>query len=225
MYTSCYKTVFLAVTIVALVSSAVSADLGSLESRSYQTAAGATMQEFTEPPPAQPRTVPFAATVTFDLESEPPSLTATIHNAILERGEPFSLTVKSRTFYKLSDGSYRFDGYFIPDSQYLFSWIFSTNANGRILWNGQAFWAGGHIWELGISDVPIDPVAKLDVEMAGGQIIVSWATADTGYRLEQTANLESPAWSLIDQIPEIVGTRFTVSLDNSTATFFRLRRP
>ena len=216
----------LAVTFVTVVSSAVSADFGSLESRSYQTAAGATIQEFTEPPPAQPRMLPFAATVTFDLESQPHSLTATIHNAVLERGEPLSLTVKSRTFYKLSDGSYRFDGYYIPDSQYLFSWIFSTNANGRILWNGQVFWAGGHIWELEISDVPIHPVAKLDVDSAGGQIIVSWATADTGYRLQQTASLEPPAWSWIDKTPTIVGNRFTLSLElNSTTAFFRLQRP
>lgn len=208
------------------MASHVCANAATLESRSYQTVPGATMEEFTEPSPGQTYTHPFSATVTFDLEADPPSLTATIYNAVLERSDPFILTVQSDTFFRLANGSYRFDGPFIRNSQYFFSWTFSTNANGQLLWSGDAGWAGGHIWRLRVTDVAINPVAKLEIESAGSQITLSWAAADTGYILEQTAAFQPPAWTRVDTMPTMTVNRFTVSIDiGSTTAFFRLRRP
>lgn len=210
----------------AFMASHAQANAATLESRSYQAIPGATMEEFTEPSPGQSHTHPFSATVTFDLEAEPPSLIATIYNAVLERSDPFMLTVHSDTSYRLANGSYRFDGHYIPDSQYFFSWTFSTDANGQLLWNGDAGWAGGHIWRLSVNNVPINPVAKLEIERAGSQITLSWAAADTGYILEQTAALQPLAWTRVDTTPTTIGNRLIVSVDiGSTAAFFRIREP
>ena len=134
----------------------------ALESGVYQTFPGASVEERGDHVPNGSRVVPFFATLTFDLTAAQPSLTAVIPNAVLEGGDPFALTVRSSAGDQLSDGTYRFTGDFLQDlaptgTQYLFDWQFSTASDGRMAWNGNNYWAGGHLWLATSSDIAIVP--------------------------------------------------------------------
>lgn len=134
----------------------------ALESGAYQTLPGASVEERGDQVPNGSRVVPFFATLTFDLAAARPSLTAVIPNAVLEGGDPFALTVRSSAGAQLLDGTYRFTGDYLQDitatgTQYLFDWQFSTASDGSIAWNGNNYWAGGHLWLVTISDVAIVP--------------------------------------------------------------------
>jgi hypothetical protein len=134
----------------------------ALVSGIYQTLPGASVEERGDQVPNGSRVVPFFATLTFDLAAAQPSLTAVIPNAVLEGGDPFALTVRSSAGAQLIDGTYRFTGDYLQDitatgTQYLFDWQFSTASDGSIAWNGNNYWAGGHIWIVTISDIPIVP--------------------------------------------------------------------
>ena len=71
----------------------------ALASGVYQTVPGATVEERGDRVPNRSRVVPLFATLAFDLSATEPSLTAVITNAVLEGGEPFSLTVPRRTVF------------------------------------------------------------------------------------------------------------------------------
>lgn len=134
----------------------------ALESGVYQTIPGSTVEERGDRVPNGSRVVPFFATLTFDLGAAQPSLTAVIPNAVLEGGDPFALTVRSSTGVQLIDGTNRFTGDYLRDidpsgTQYLFDWGFSTSSDGSVVWNGLTGWAGGHIWQVTISDITIVP--------------------------------------------------------------------
>lgn len=140
----------------------------------YQTVSGATVLETGDNVQNGNRIVPLSATLTFDLAGAQPSLTAVIHDAILEGGssyadlwlggrqQPFELTVHSSSGGQLADGSYRFSGDYLKDiipsgTQYIFDWQFSTTDSGNPVWNGQMYWAGGHIWDETISGTTLVP--------------------------------------------------------------------
>lgn len=149
--------VFIAVVVHHAVVPAISA---ALESGIYRTTPGATVEERGDRVPNGIRIVPISATLTFDLLAVPPSLTAAIPNAVLEGGDPFALVVHSSSGNMLADGSYRFTGDYLKDidpsgTQYLFDWRFRTATGGNVTWNGNTFWAGGHIWLVTISDLPM----------------------------------------------------------------------
>ena len=152
---------------------AYSANAG-IESGTYYTIPGATLLEVGDNVPNGSRIVPLSATLTFNLADAPPSLTAVIHNAVLEGGssyadhwlgglqQPFELTLHSLTGSQLADGSYKFSGDYLKDiypsgTQYLFDWQFSSLGGVDPVWSGQTYWAGGHIWAETISDVPLVP--------------------------------------------------------------------
>ena len=61
----------------------------ALESGTYQTIPGATVEERGDRVPNESRVVPFSAAVTFDSNAAQPGLTAVIPNAVLEGGDPF----------------------------------------------------------------------------------------------------------------------------------------
>ncbi len=133
-----------------------------LESGVYQTIPGSTVEERGDRVPNGSRVVPFSANVTFDLGAALPSLTAVIPNAVLEGGDPFALTVRSSSGAQLMDGTYQFTGDYLRDiypagTQYFFDWKFSTSTDGGVVWNGVTGWAGGHIWEVTISDIALVP--------------------------------------------------------------------
>jgi hypothetical protein len=146
----------------------------ALESGVFQTLPDANAEERGDYVPGGKRNVPFSATLTFDLAATQPLLTAVIHNAVLEGGsvfgdavlgggqQPFELVVRSSSGLGLVDGSYRFTGDYMQEiypsgTQYLFDWRFSTASDGSIVWNGNTFWAGGHIWLETISGITIQP--------------------------------------------------------------------
>lgn len=128
----------------------------------YVTAAGATMEECGDrlaPGPAcdgfpnlPGRQLPFSATITLDLDGVEPEMSATMHNAVFEGGDPFELQLSS-VGQSNADG-YRFAGdYFQPG--YFFDWQFSTSITGDRLLSGDAYWSGGHFWLLTFDDVPL----------------------------------------------------------------------
>jgi hypothetical protein len=133
-----------------------------LESGVYQSAAGATVEERGDRVPNGSRDAPLSATLTIDLGAAEPSLTALLSNALLEGGNPFELSVRSSSGTQLPDGAYRFMGDYLGEispsrTQYLFDWRFSTTVDGSVVWNGANYFAGGHIWQVTISDVALVP--------------------------------------------------------------------
>ena len=157
--------VWFAVTVVCFSGGTVRVTLTAQELQSgvYTTVVGATMEECGDwlatgtecagLPNFPGRVLPFAATVTLDLEGLQPSMSAIIYNAVWEGGAPFELEIES-TLSQISGDNYRFSGdYYPPDSGYLFDWEFSPNLDGNVLLNGGAFWTGGHFWRLTQEDV------------------------------------------------------------------------
>ena len=143
----------------------------------YQTAPGATVEEIGDYVTNRSRVVPLTATLAFDLTAEIPSLTAVIHNAVLEGGsryadhmlggreQPFELAVRSLSGTRLADASYRFMGDYLQDiypsgTQYGFDWRFSSDSEGRVWWNGYTGWMGGHLWLVRIAEVELVPEAN-----------------------------------------------------------------
>lgn len=106
---------------------------------------------------ARQRILPLIADVTLQLEASPPQATATIFGAVLEGDPPFTLVVESSSGYRMDDGGYRFDGNYLGTIStvqgYLFEWTFRPRDASSVLWNGQAFWTGGHIWSVAHSDI------------------------------------------------------------------------
>jgi hypothetical protein len=129
--------------------------------------------------------VPLTATLTLDLIAPTPSLTGVIHDAMLEGGsayadlwlggrqQPLELTVHSSAGERLVDGSYRFTGDYLQDiypsgTQYVFDWRFASDSEGKVLWNGSTYWAGGHIWQVTITDIGLVPEPNtLSLALAG----------------------------------------------------------
>jgi hypothetical protein len=145
-----------------------------IESGTYHAVPGATLLEVGDNVPNGSRVVPLSATLTFNLADAQPSLTAVIHNAVLEGGspyadqwlgglqQPFELTLHSLAGSQLPDGSYKFSGDYLKDiypsrTQYIFDWQFSSVGGADPVWSGTTYWAGGHIWAERISDVALVP--------------------------------------------------------------------
>ena len=204
----------------------------ALESGVYQTVPGATVEERGDRVPNRSRVVPLFATLTFDLSAAKPSLIAVITNAVLEGGDPFALTVRSSSGARLMDGTYRFIGDYLRDiypsgTQYLFDWRFSTSTNGGVVWNGINFWAGGHIWEVTISNLTLVPAAWLNISRVGNASVqIAWATNFADHVLEFAASLPAAGWSTVTNAVATIGDRLSVTVDTAASQrFFRLRKP
>jgi hypothetical protein len=211
---------------------AVHSACAALESGVYQTVPGSTVKEFGDALDRQTRVVPFSATVTLDLEAAPASLTAFIANAVLEGSHPFPLTVRSSEGGKLNDGTYWFRGDYLREirpsgTQYLFEWKFSTAPDGRLVWDGTIGWAGGHLWEVTISNVTIVAQPFLSIASEGiGSVQISWATNFTEHVLESANQLPAPSWNTVTNAVTVTGNRFVVAVNaGGTQRFFRLRKP
>jgi hypothetical protein len=202
---------------------------GAIESGVYQTLPGATVEERAGTV-SNSRVVPLSATLTFNLSAAPPSLTAMISNAVLEWGDPFALTVRSSSGAKLTNDTYLFSGDYLRDiepsgTQYLFDWRFSTSTNGSVVWNGITGWAGGHIWQVTISNITLVPIPRLDIVQAGSQVTLAWPAPYTGYTLEQAASLSATNWSTVTNTVATTVDRFSVTVEAGAAQrFFRLRK-
>jgi hypothetical protein len=200
----------------------------------YRTVASATAEEFGDRVPGQTRVVPISAILTFQLDTPEPSLMASISDAVLEGSAPFALEVRSAYGARRNDGSYWFTGDYLADitptgTQYLFDWVFSETGDGQLLWNGITVWAGGHLWQVTVSNltlVPDAPQPHLEIAVENAQLFVSWPASQAGYQLEQTASLTTPSWTNVTNA--VVGTegRLSITIDQINAQgFFRLRKP
>ena len=205
----------------------------ALQSGIYQTPPDTTAFEAGDRVPNKSRVVPFFATLKFDLQGNPPSLIAVITNAVLEGGSPFELTVHSSSESQLPDGTYRFQGDYLRDlnpsgTQYLFDWRFSSSTNGGIVFNGMAYWAGGHIWYEAISNITLVPLPSLTISRASAELVrITWATNFTDYVLESATDLRALDWTTVtNTVPASVGERVSVTRDVEGAQrFYRLRKP
>jgi len=203
-----------------------------LASGVYQTPPGATVREWGDRVPNGSRIMPLFATVTFDLSSAMPSLTAVITNAVLEGGSPFSLTIRSSSGSQLASGNYKFEGDYLGEiypsgTQYLFDYQFSESTNGAVLWNGTDYWAGGHLWFVTISNITLVPMPWLEIALAGPTSVrIMWATNFTDYVLESTTSLSGGSWGSVTNAPSTAGDRLFVTLDTDVSgRFYRLRKP
>ncbi len=204
----------------------------ALESGVYQTLPGATVEERGDRVPNGSRVVPFSATLTIDLSAAQPSLTATIPNAVLEGGEPFALTARSSSGANLLDGTYWFTGDYQRDlypsgTQYLFDWRFSASADGQVMWNGITGWAGGHIWQVTISDLALVPQARLSIAQVGtASVQIAWATKFADHVLEYATSLPAAAWNTLTNAAVTLGDRLSITVDTDAGQrFYRLRKP
>ena len=198
----------------------------------YRTISGATAEERGDGVPNERRIVPWSATLTFDFGATPPSLTAVIPNAVLEGGEPFPLTVRSYYGYQLTNGTYRFSGDCLQDiyptgSQYGFNWEFSTPTNGRMVWNGTAFWGGGHLWYLSVSNLTLLQQAQLSITRVGSAAIqASWRTNFSDHVLEYAPSFPAAGWSTVTSAVTTNTNRLSVTVPtDASQRFYRLRQP
>jgi hypothetical protein len=204
----------------------------ALESGPYQTLSGATVVERGDRVTNEIRVVPICTTLTFDLNLAQPSVTAWIPNAVLEGGAPFPLTVRSLSGEKLMDGSYRFSGDYLRDiypagTQYLFHWTFAPTADGRVLWNGMTFWAGGHLWDIAISNLTLVPQARLSIARGEtNSLQMTWSTNFSDHFLEYADSVPSTGWGMVTNAVTVTGDRISLTVDASASQrFYRLRKP
>ncbi len=203
----------------------------AFESGVFKTVAGATVQEWGDGVVSGSRVVPISATVTLELSGAVPTMTAFITNAVLEGGEPFVLRVRSSDGYVLAGGGYGFTGDYLGQmyaegTQYVFDWRFTESADGRVIWSGFVYWAGGHIWQLAISDVRLEPQAKLKIAYLGaGEVRISWGVQFPEYVLEFAGSADGLGWSSVTNLVVVEGGRFEVIVGVGGARgFYRLRQ-
>jgi len=204
----------------------------ALESGVYQTLPGATVEERWGGSPNDYRVMPISATLTFDLNTVQPSLSAIIPNAVLERGDPFPLTVRSSSGVQLVDGTYRFMGDYLREiypsgTQYGFDWSFATSTNGQVVWNGIVGWFGGHIWQVTISNLTLVPAAQLSISQLGTDSVqITWVTNFAGHVLECATSLPAAGWSTVTNAIATTGNRFSITVTtDESKRFYRLRNP
>jgi len=65
---------------------------------------------------------------------------------------------------------------------------------------------------------------KLYIANAGTNVVVSWPTTASGYRLESSGSLTSPSWSPVMDSATIVGTRYNVPVTPAGTRYYRLRQ-
>ena len=204
----------------------------ALESDVFQTLPGATVEERGDRVPDQSRVVPISVTLTFDLSAAPLSLNAVITNAVLEGGDPFALTVHSSSGGQLPDGTYTFTGDYLREiystgTQYAFDWRFSASTNGHVVWNGSMYWAGGHIWQVTISNLTLVPQARLNISHgATSSVQLWWATNFSDHVLEYATNVPAAVWSTVTNRVTTNANRLAVAVETDTSQrFYRLRKP
>ena len=204
----------------------------ALQSGVYQTVPGGTVLEFGDRVPGGSRTVPCFATLKFDLSGSPPSLAAMLTNAVLEGGAPFTLTVRSASGSAMSSNVWRFQGDYLRDlyptgTQYAFDWRFSITNDNRRVWNGYTYWAGGHLWEVTISNLAIVPVPWLGISPArAGSVQISWATNFADYVLEYASEVPAVNWTTVTNTIGSTNDVLSVTLDAAgSPRLYRLHRP
>ncbi len=99
----------------------------------------------------------------------------------------------------------------------------SMGAIGAGVSSGGAFTLeGGDLSMFVVLQTPGAPA--LSLTRSGANAVLSWPASETGYILEQTANLTSPSWSGVGVGPVPMGDTLQVTVPiTGTSRFFRLR--
>jgi len=223
------KRIAIAVAFMCLLAMPVAA---AVESGVYKVVPGASVVESGDRVTNGMRVIPLSATLQFDLSASPRSVTAWITNAVWEGGNPFPLTVRGSYAYQPSNGTYTFSGDYLQDkypseTQYLFDWTFSPSTNGLVLWNGYTYWAGGHLWQIAISNITLVPQPWLTIAANGSSSAqIGWSTNFPDHLLEHASNLPTAIWGTVTNIPSTTGGRYSVIVDTyAPQEFYRLRKP
>ena len=216
-----------------------------LQSGTYQTVAGATVQEVGDNVTNDSRVVPLTATLTFDLATTPRLMTVVMHDAVMEGGspfatnatggktQPFELTVRNESWSRKPDGTYEFTGDYLREihpsgSGYFFLWQFSTATNGNIVWNGSMYWTGGHIWMVTVSNIVITgPSASLNINSTTNSAVeLAWQTNFSDHILESASSLSNSDWNIVTNGVTNNGIHMVHTENpNKLQRFFRLRKP
>jgi len=112
-------------------------------------------------------------------------------------------------------------------TQYLFDWRFSAASDGSVVWNGNTYWAGGHIWQVAVSNITLLPVAWLNISRVGTvSVQITWGTNFADHVLEYATSLPALGWNTVTNAVTYAGDRLSVTLDTGSASrFYRLRKP
>ena len=197
----------------------------------YRTVPGVTVEERGDRVPNGLRIVPVSATFGFQLNGDELSLTGVVHNAVLEGGDPFALSVRSQFWQQPTADAYRFLGDYLADlnpsgTQYLFDWTFTASTQGQLVWNGTSGWAGGHLWQVTISDVTLVPEPRLSIFPAGiGSVQITWPADFADYVLEYATRLPAANWTKVTGGTTTTGGQVSVTVKTGAASrFYRLRK-
>ena len=80
------------------------------------------------------------------------------------------------------------------------------------------------VWDRGAYEFINRPL--LSIASLGTNVLISWPTNNSGYTLEFTSTLNTPAWTNAVGMPVINGNQFIVTNNAvATNTFYRLRSP
>ena len=196
----------------------------------YRTLPGATVEERGDRIPAGVRVVPISATFHLDPTATTPEMTGSISNAVLEGGGPFELSVRSVSGVLLPGGSVRFSGDYLPAtaSGYFFDWTFAPSTNGELIWNGTSLWAGGHLWQIDISNLTLVPLPLLKISpVAGNAVEISWSSHFADHVLEHATHWIPTDWSTVTNAVVTRGDQLLILREHgeSSQQYFRLRKP
>lgn len=199
---------------------------GAVGSGVYQTAPGAMVLEKGDRIINGSRFVPLVAMVTLNFNSAQATLTGVISNAVLEGGAPFELAVTNFLAYPVTNGNYKFHGYYMPGSQYVFDWTFSTTTNGGVVWNGNTYCGCGHIWYIAITNLAMTSVPWLNIARVGpASARMTWSTNLANCVLESSSGLPGVGWNAVTNDYVTEGDQFSVTVDATVSSrFFRLRK-
>jgi hypothetical protein len=95
-------------------------------------------------------------------------------------------------------------------------------------------WGAVGVMELPFKDnfaarilaVVATPQLSLTVTKVGNNLLISWPSGDSSFKLEAKSDLNSPSWTLVSTPPTLNGSRYEVVVPIGAGNqFFRLRSP
>jgi len=108
------------------------------------------------------------------------------------------------------------------NAQYVLSGTIGQADAGPTMTNGQYSLSGG-FWSIGVVQTPGAPF--LSIRRQGTSYVVSWPSGSTGFALQSTANLSTPAWLGFGGSTNDDGTNKSVTiLPSGGSAFFRLAK-
>jgi hypothetical protein len=96
-----------------------------------------------------------------------------------------------------------------------------------MVWNGTAYWAGGHYWVLSVSNLTLVQQAQLSIKRVGSAAIqASWRTNFSDHVLEYAPSFPAGGWSTVTNNVTANTNRLSVTVQTDASQgFYRLRQP